>query len=328
MNRIAVLGLGWWGAKLARNFAGHPSVGPGGVIGVDPSEERRAEAAKTLGIETVADAGAVFARADVAAVVIATPPPTHFGMAMAAFTAGKHVLVTKPPTTTVGELEGLVQTAAANHLVFMLDSTFVYNQAVRKVRELLDAGAVQDIRLVQLRRWGNDLRLHHVRRLKDTMLANGVDVIQDLVFHDLAMLRFLFPELVMRPVAVHRANTLARYTPPQFTQAMCDTALICLETERFPIHISLSWVLPERRRELLVAGPEVQLVYDDLRTEGKISLFRIEEKQETVVEHAAGEPLTAVVDHFVECLAMKAQPLTDGQYMLDVMGLYDQIRST
>jgi len=326
-RKIGVLGLGWWGLKLARALAAQQGLGPGLMVGVDPLASRREEAEKTLGFATVDDPRRVLDDEDITAVVVATPPPTHFGLAQAALAAGKHVLVTKPPTSTLDELEILVREAETRRLVFMLDSTFVYNDPVKKIRELLDAGAVPDIRFVQSLRYGNDLRFHHVGRLRDTMLANGVDVVRDLVFHDLAVITHLFPGMRIRPTAVHKANTLAKFTAPEYAYAgtMCDTAFLRLETDRFPIHIGLSWVLPERRRELLIASGEVQLVYDDLKPENKISMFRIEDKHEEIIVHGQREPLALVVKHFLECVEKGQRPVTNGKYMLDVMRLYDAI---
>jgi predicted dehydrogenase len=273
----------------------------------------------------VEDPRRIFDDEEVEAVVVATSPPTHFGLAQAAFAAGKHVLVTKPPTSTLDELEILVREAETRRVVFMLDSTFVYSDPIQKIRGLLDAGAISDIRFVQSLRYGNDLRLHHVSRLRETMLANGVDVVRDLVFHDLAVITHLFPGMQIRPAAVHKANTLAKFTPNEFAGTMCDTAFLRLETDRFPIHIGLSWVLPERRRELLIASADVQLIYDDLKPDKKISIFRIEDKHEEFIEHGRREPLALVVEHFLDCIKNVKRPMTDGRYMLDVMRLYDAI---
>jgi predicted dehydrogenase len=157
------------------------------------------------------------------------------------------------------------------------------------------------------------------------MLANGVDVVRDLVFHDLAVITHLFPGMRIHPTAVHKANTLAKFTAPEYAGTMCDTAFLRLETDRFPIHIGLSWVLPERRRELLIASGEVQLVYDDLKPENKISMFRIEDKHEEIVVHGQREPLALVVEHFLYCIKNGKKPMTDGRYMLEVMHLYDAI---
>jgi len=325
-RKIAVLGLGWWGLKLARVFATQQGLGPGLMIGVDPLAPRREEAEKTLGFATVDDPRWVLDDEDIEAVVVATPPPTHFGLAQVALAAGKHVLVTKPPTSTLDELEILVREAETRRAVFMLDSTFVYSDPVQKIRELLDAGAVPDIRFVQSLRYGNDLRFHHVGRLRDTMLANGVDVVRDLVFHDLAVITHLFPGMQIRPTAVHKANTLAKFTVPEYGGTMCDTAFLRLETDRFPIHIGLSWVLPERRRELLIASANFQLVYDDLKPEKKITMFRIEDKHEEFIEHGQREPLALVVEHFLDCIKNGKKPLTDGRYMLEVMRLFDEIK--
>jgi predicted dehydrogenase len=309
MMNVAVLGLGWWGPKLLRNFLSHPAVGR--VIGVDPSEARRGEMRETFAIETRAHVGSVLADPDIGAVVVATPVPTHFDLVKSAFEAGKDVLLTKPPTRTLDELERLVEIASARGRIFMMDSTFVYSTPVQKIGELLRTGLFEEIRYVQSLRYGNDLRMHDVNRLRETMFDNGVSVIDDLLFHDMAILSYLFADFASRPRSVQRVHMLSR--------DLCDTAFIHLETKEFPVHIALSWTLPERRRELVIADDKKQLVFDDLKDDGKIEIFWIEEQRREQVPCGAEEPLFRVVDHFAECVENRREPFTNGPYMMKVM---------
>lgn len=309
MINVAVLGLGWWGSKILRNVVQHP--GAGKVVGADPLLLRRKETKNNQDVIVVDHHDNVFDDPEIDAVVIATPPATHFDLIRKAFEAGKDVLVTKPPTKTIDELESLVTLAGRYERVFMMDSTFVYSEPVRRIKGLLDEGLFDDIRFVQSLRYGNDLRMHHVNRLRDTMIANEVDVIEDLLFHDMAILNYLLTGVCLRTTAVHRSYTLS--------EKHCDTAFIRLDTDKFPIHIGLSWTLPERRRELVITDAKQQLIFDDLKPENKITLFEIEERKERLIEHGNREPLLLVIDHFLNCVKNRSTPFTDGTYMLNVM---------
>ncbi|MEW5803138.1 MAG: Gfo/Idh/MocA family oxidoreductase [bacterium] len=315
MCNVAVLGLGWWGSKLFRNVLHHPAVA--GVTGVDPRPACREEMAKTLQVPVLAAPEEVISDSSIKAVVIATPPATHYDLARAALEAGKDVLVTKPPTRTIDELERLNELAERNRCIFMMDSTFVYSQPLGKIRELLDSGLFSDILFMQSLRYGNDLRMHHVSRLKETMLDNGTSVVLDLLFHDMAILNYLLPGKSFKPKAGHKVNMLS--------DTLCDTAFIRLETDSFPIHIGLSWTLPERRRELLICDRQKQLIFDDLATGGKIKLFWIEEKHEEEITHGNDEPLFRVISHFVHCIQTRTTPFTDGAYMLGVMKSFQAV---
>ena len=342
MINVAVLGLGWWGPKILRNLRQHPLVEK--AIGVDVSREVCRRVANEVGCETSCEPAEILADPEIDGIVIATPPATHHPIAVAAFEAGKHVLVTKPPTNTIEELEDLVRRAEIGDRVFMMDSTFVYSEPVRKLKDLLDGGIMPDIRFVQSLRYGNDLRFHHVSRLRNTMLKNGIDVVNDLIFHDLAILTYLFPDNRLLPIAVHESFSLS--------DDLCDTAFVRLDATRadiadrarggsttgiesgtaanavdaalegqcecmsFPIHIGLSWTLPERRRELLISDRGRQIIYNDLKDINKISIFDVETQREKSIEHGQAEPLFLVVDHFLQCIQNRTRPLTDGHYML------------
>ena len=315
--RIAVIGLGWWGPKLLRNLRQHPLVEE--AIGVDVSQEVCERIADEMGCGTSCEPIEILADSTIDGIVIATPPATHHPIAIAAFESGKHVLVTKPPTSTITELEDLERRAEDGGQVFMMDSTFVYSEPVRKLKDLLDGGIMPDIRFVQSLRYGNDLRFHHVSRLRNTMLKNGIDVVNDLIFHDLAILTYLFPDNHLTPTSVHESYTLS--------DVLCDTAFLRLDGSQYPVHIGLSWTLPERRRELLIADREKQILYDDLKSENKISVFHIETQKEDIVAHGQAEPLYLVVDHFLKCIRDNTQPLTGGHYMLNLMETFTAVRA-
>ena len=149
------------------------------------------------------------------------------------------------------------------------------------------------------------------------MFRNKIDVLDDLLFHDLALLTHLFK-------ATFHLTSIRRFY--NLNPVLCDTAFLELESEHFPVHISLSWTLPERRRQILVFTRDQYLLFDDLREGGKLQLFEFETKSDTTILYEEKEPLFCEVDHFITCLLNGKKPLTDGAFMLQVMEIYDQIR--
>lgn len=313
---VAVIGLGWWGPKLLRNFRRHPAVR--GVAGVDLRPEVCEQMSGQYGVPATTDLMGSLRGGRFHAVVVATPPQTHFDIAREALLSGCHVLLTKPPVKSLVELVELVRLAERKKLVLMMDSTFVYSSHLAKVKELLDSRLLTDIRFVQSVRYGNDMHMHHVGRIRDTMFANKLDVIEDLYFHDAAILTYLFGA-DFRPVSVQRHRILH----PEF----CDTAFIRLETDAFETHVGLSWTLPERRRELLVYGSGGYLKFDDLAEEPKITCYELESKTLKTYALEAREPLFNVVDHFLGCIASGAAPATNGSYMISLMENVEAVRN-
>jgi predicted dehydrogenase len=313
--KVAVAGLGWWGPKLLRNFRNHPSVKA--VIGCDTDKARRDSIGAEFHVETAADAGDTIQDPSIGAIVVATPPPTHYEVAKAALLNGKHVLLTKPPTGTLAELEDLVRISLEKGVVLMLDSAFVFSSEAKKMKSMLEEGVCSPPRSVYSFRHGNDLHFHHIERLQNTMFKNGVDVVEDLLFHDLALVSYLFEEKI-RPISIRRLHNL--------DPVLCDTTFIELESEHFPIHLSLSWTLPERKRQFLLFSQDRYLLFDDLRENGKLRLFEFGTKTEEEIPYERREPLAAEIDQFVQSILLGNNPLTDGKFMIRVMNLYEKVR--
>ncbi len=320
MNRrenlnVAILGLGWWGSKVLRNLCENSPFSQ--VFAFDVNSDRVRRSREQWQFQPLRDVSELWQRTDIHAVAVVTPPQTHFDLVRQALEHGKHVLVAKPPAATAEQAEQLCDLAGKNGLVFMVDSTFVFNPATLKVRQLVQKGLFSDLRFVQSVRCGDDLRFHNLQRILDLIRLSHMDVIEDLVFHDLSVLRIVFG----RPFTVRSVRRIHILDP-----SLCDTAFIELDMDGVPVHIRYSWSLPERIRRLLLFDSEKYLLYDDLKKEKKIELYSVATKESTFPDYPQAEPLQNVVEHFYTCIVEGQSPLTGRDLILDVMRTSEQIR--
>ena len=312
---VGVIGLGWWGPKLLRSFVKHKQIGR--VVGCDVDQNRRRFTEEEYHVSTVKDVRNLVGSNSADVLVIATPPSTHYEIAKLGLEQGKHILLTKPPTLTITELEDLIRISEHKRVTLMLDSAFIFEPCIEKMKSILEGGAFPEPTSIYSFRHGNDLHFHHITRLQNTMFKNRIDVVDDLLFHDLALITFLFQKK-LRCVSIRRFYNL--------NPLLCDSAVIELESHDFPIHISLSWTLPERKRQFLIFSKNKYLLFDDLREAGKLRLFEFENKTETDIFCEEEEPLFCEVDHFVNCVINGKKPITGGPFMLQVMEIYDHVR--
>jgi predicted dehydrogenase len=311
----AVLGLGWWGSKVLRNFCENSSFS--NVFAFDKDPERIHQALSQWRFQPLDSLENALEGKDIHAVAVVTPPETHFELVRQALDRGKHVMVAKPPAQTVREVEELCALAQNKDVVFMVDSTFVYNPATLTVRQLVEDGLLPNLRFVQSVRHGDDLRFHNLQRILDLIRISGTDVIEDLAFHDISVLRVILGES-SRVRSVRRIHIL--------DPNLCDTAFIELDLQGVPVHISYSWSLPDRRRQLLLYDDEKFLLFDDLKKEKKIEIYRLATKESEFPEYPQAEPLHEVVEHFHTSIVGNQEPLTGKEFMLDVMRTLEQIR--
>ena len=314
--RVAVVGYGYWGAKHVRVLSSLPGVA---VSVVDASPERLADAARhhpnarlAAQLDDVLD--------DVSAVLVATPPDSHAAIAMQALEAGRHVLVEKPMTTSVVEAEALVAAAARREVQLMVGHTFEYNPAVWKLREIVRSGALGRILYV------------NTARLSLGRYQDDVNVVWDLAPHDVSIVSYLLDELPTdTSVWAHR----------NFHHRQADVAYLRLDfagsgTQAF-VHVS--WLSPQKVRQVTVVGDEKMAVYDDLSDNERIRIYDIGVDLDTIddptdahglpVSYRTGditspyvafqEPLLLQDRHFVECVRTGARPNTPGERGLDVV---------
>lgn len=316
MLRVAVIGFGYWGPNLVRNFAVSERTK---VVAVcDLSEARLALAARQYpGIRTTTVVEDIFAAADVDAVAIATPVRFHYPLALAALRAGKHVLVEKPVTESSEQARHLMEEAARRKLVLMVDHTFIYTPAVRKMRELVASGEMGDI------------YYYDAVRVNLGLFQQDVNVLWDLAVHDLSIIEYVLGQV---PVGVSATGMSHVANAPEniaYLTLFFDSPLIA--------HINVNWLAPVKVRQTLVSGSKKMIVFNELDPSEKIKVYDkgivLNHDQEQLNKIVAGyrtgdvwspqlagtEALAIEVSHFADCIANGVKPETDGEMGLNVV---------
>jgi predicted dehydrogenase len=251
---VAVIGAGYWGPNLVRNFLACPEVDLCWVADLDRERAARAVGRRST-VRVTDDLGAVLSDDRVDAVAVATPAWTHFEVALACLEAGKHVLVEKPFASSVAEGEKLVATAARSGLVLMCDHTYCYTPAVRKLGELLGSGAL------------GDLQYFDSVRINLGLVQPDVDIFWDLAAHDLSILDFLLPD-------GHHAQAVgAQGADPIGVGHACVGYLSMPLAGGGIAHIHVNWLSPTKIRTTIVGGSRRIAVWDDTNPAQRLSMY-------------------------------------------------------
>jgi predicted dehydrogenase len=316
MINLGVIGYGYWGPNLVRNFAA--SSGARVAIVADRDQARLGNVHKHYpAIRLTNSAEELINDPEVDAVVVATPVDAHFPLAMAALQAGKHVLVEKPMTSTADQARRLVDEAGRRGLVLLVDHTFVYTGAVRKMHELVRTDAF------------GDLRYYDSTRVNLGLFQNDVNVLWDLAVHDLSIMRYI---LDRSPVAVSATGLSHIKGQPEYA------AFLTLFFEGGTIaHINVNWLSPVKIRRTLVGGDQQMIVYDDLETSEKVKLYdkgitvteTPEEVHKLLISYRTGdlwspnvpatEALAVEAAHFTACIRGEEKPITDGEAGVEIV---------
>ena len=323
--RVAVVGAGYWGPNLIRNFAELPGLPLAAVA--DMQEDRlQAVRQRYPWVRTYTSLAALLAAPDVDAVAIATPAETHYQLARQALLAGKHTLVEKPLATTSAQCAELVAIADRQQLTLMVGHTFLYHAGLRYIRELLSNGELGEVLYITSRR----LNLGQVRQ--------DINVIWNLAPHDISIILDL---LQQRPVAVTAQGLRLLRSDIE------DVAFLLLEFGSGQVaHIHVSWLDPHKVREVVVVGDRKMVVFDDVDLDHLIRVYDKgvdwvgpdgnscplgiqsdpRERFESYGEHrfllrtgdllvpkiGATEPLREEVAHFLDSIRQGQRPLSDG----------------
>jgi len=247
---IGVVGLGYWGPNLARNFA---ELGVLTRLCDVEDDLRRVYSARYPAARVTDSFDDLLADPEVHGVVVASPVPTHYALAKKALESGKHVLVEKPPAMRGEEIDELVALARERDLVLMPGHLLLYHPGVRKLKELIDAGELGDVLCV----YGNRQNLGIVRMDENALWSLGV--------HDLSVILYLLDEEPDEAVA-HGRDFL--------TDGVEDVVFCYL---RFPsgkiAHMHLSWLDPHKMRRITVVGREKMVVFDDMELDRKVTVY-------------------------------------------------------
>lgn len=306
---IGVIGYGYWGPNLVRNFAELPNSR---VVAVSDLQATRLglAAARYPMVYATTDHRELLRDPAIEAIAIATPVSTHFELARQALEAGKHVLVEKPLAMCCEEVERLIDIADRRGLTLMVDHTFIYTGAVQKIKELIDDG-----HLGALYYWDST-------RINLGLFQHDVSVLVDLAVHDLSIMDYA---LNARPTAV--AATGIAHLPGQ----PVDTAyMTCFFDSNLLAHFHVSWLAPVKVRRTLIGGDRQMISYDDIEPSEKVKVYdrgiRVavgeHGRLEMLVGYRTGdmwapqlsltEALHVEAQHFVDCVRDGRRPLTDG----------------
>ncbi len=323
MLQVGVIGCGYWGPNIVRNLE---ELATAQVVAIsDLNPERLAGIQRRYpAIRTTTAYRELLNDPVIEAVAIATPVSTHFHLALEALEAGKHVLVEKPMATTSAEAECLIREAERRGLVLMVDHTFIYTGAVRKIKELLDS-----------RQLGN-LYYFKSERVNLGLFQHDVNVLWDLAVHDLAILDYLVglePEVITAFGDAHMPNRPV------------DIAFLTMSfADRFVAHIHLNWLAPVKRREIVLVGDRKAVIFNDIEPSEKVRIYDcgVEVSPGGVGVQGANpvplmppliyrkgdvwtpridltEALNTEMQHFVECVRTGGRPLSDGASGLRVI---------
>jgi predicted dehydrogenase len=318
--RIGVIGYGYWGPNLVRNFADLADARV--AVVADSRPERLAQAARRYpGVRVTTDALDLIADPDVDAVAIATPVALHFELARAALLAGKHVLVEKPMASSSDEAGRLIDEAARRGLVLMVDHTFVYTGAVQKMRELVVGGHLGDI------------SYYDSVRINLGLFQQDVNVLWDLAVHDLSIMDFVLPQQPVAVSATGLAHVPGRPENIAYMTMFFESPVVA--------HVHASWLAPVKVRRTLLGGSQKMIVFDDLEASEKIKVYdsgiSVDPSPENVYQMLVGyrtgdmwapklavsEALHVEAAHFVDCVAHGTRPQSDGEAGLRVLRLLE-----
>ena len=319
MIRVGIIGYGYWGPNLLRNFTSHPGFN---VVAVaDPSETRRAEVRRWNLTARLFETGEeVISSPDIDAVVIATPVATHYRFAGDALENDKHVLVEKPMCATSEEARELVRLAEARDRVLMVDHTFLFTGAVQQIRNMVDQGDLGRISYIDS------------MRVNLGLFQPDVNVLWDLGPHDLSVVDYILGE---EPIHIEASGYC------HVNAHLPDIAYLTLHyPSRIVAHLNLSWMSPVKVRRLAIGGSARMLVWDDLNSEEKIKIYNSgidfqpqEERNVVVPEYRIGdifsprvplrEALAGVVEHFAKVIAGEEKSIMDGKSGLRIVSMLE-----
>jgi len=321
MIRIGVIGYGYWGPNLVRNFAEGAETQ---VVAVSDLNLERLYLAQRRypAIQVTTNYVDLFTNPEVDAVAISTPVSTHFDIAMEALRAGKHVLVEKPMTATAEQAYRLIEEADKRKLVLMVDHTFVYTGAVRKIRSLTASGALGEI------------YYYDSTRVNLGLFQRDVDVMWDLAVHDLAIMEHVLNGA--KPCAVTATGMNHVGGGPE------NIAYLTIFFEGNLIaHVNVNWLSPVKLRRTLIGGSKKMIVYDDMETSEKVKVYdrgiTVQNNPEAVYKMLIGyrsgdmaapqldvtEALLTEAKHFADCIEHGTAPITGGASGLQVVRILE-----
>jgi len=316
--RVGVIGYGYWGPNVVRNLYALEACEVAALCDQNPAALQKARRTYPS-LHMTTDAGEVLNAPHIDAVAIVTPVWTHYELARTALEHGKHVFVEKPFTATVQQAEELVELAARKNLRIMVDHTFLFTGAVKKIRELIDKGTL------------GPLLYFDSSRINLGLFQHDVSVVWDLAPHDLAIMDYVIREKAEAVVA----------TGGSHFNGHADIAFLTIYFPNNVIaHINVNWLSPVKVRTTLIGGRDKMLVWNDLEVDEKIKVYdkgvTVTSKEgvyDLLVSYRSGdvwapkvdqtEALKAELAYFLDCIVSGATPFNDGEAGLRVVRMLE-----
>lgn len=315
---VGIIGAGYWGKNLVRVFNAIPGVR---ILGVADKDERKLAPIKLQypHLFLTVNSDDIFRDPAVHAVLVATPVSTHFPLAMRALEEGKHVWIEKPMTETLDEARKLASMSRGRGLTLLVDHTFLFTSAVRKMKQLIDLGELSEIRYLDS------------ERINLGLIQPDVNVVYDLAAHDVSIFNHL---LGGPPVSAHAIGT--SHVTAKRERPVAEIAYVGLRYPGNVIgHIRVSWISPVKIRKMLIGGSKKMIVYNDIEPFEKIKVYSnnvaIDFEKDTTFEpiYRSGDVLIPHLEnnealhdealHFLECIREKREPLTGVENGIAVM---------
>ncbi len=320
MIKIGVVGYGYWGPNLVRNFSEIDDFKVTLVADLKP--ENLAKVQKRYpAVKTTTNFDELLQSTEVDAVAIATPVFTHFDLGMKALRAGKHVFMEKPLASTSDQAYQLVQEAEKRKLTLFVDHTFLYTSAVRKIKEVVIGGKIGKI------------NYYDSVRINLGLFQHDINVLWDLAVHDLSIMDYV---LEQKPTVISATGISHVSNEPENI-----AYLTCFFEGNLIAHIHVNWLAPVKIRKTLIGGDKQMIVYDDLEVTEKVKLYdkgiTVNDKPEgiykLIVGYRTGDVWTPQLDTtealqyeaacFAECIQKGTQPISDGKSGLRIVHILE-----
>jgi predicted dehydrogenase len=318
MLKFGVIGYGYWGPNIVRNLRGLEGCQLAGICDQSPAARKRIQAAHP-GVPVFSNSQELISSPDVDAIAVITPVWTHYELAKAALENEKHVFVEKPFTANVAQAEELINLAEQKSLQIMVDHTFLFTGAVRKIQQLLAEGAL------------GKLYYYDSMRVNLGLFQHDCNVIWDLAPHDLSIMNYLLGKDAEAIVATGQTH-LNGHADIAFITAYFPDKMIA--------HINVNWLSPVKVRTTLVGGEKKMLVWNDLDADEKVKVYdkgvdvqSQEGMYDLLVSYRSGdmwaphveqvEALRLELGYFAECIKKNEKPFNDGYAGLKVVRMLE-----
>ena len=318
MLKFGVIGYGYWGPNIVRNLRGLDGCQVVGVCDQSPAARKRIQSAHP-GVPVYADPKELLASPEVDVIAVITPVWSHFELSKAALENGKHVFVEKPFTANVAQAEELINLAEQKHLKIMVDHTFLFTGAVRKIKKLLDEGVL------------GKLYYYDSTRVNLGLFQHDCNVLWDLAPHDLSIMNHLLHKDAEAIVATGQSH-LNGHEDIAFITAYYPDSMIA--------HVNVNWLSPVKVRTTLIGGEKKMLVWNDLEADEKLKIYYkgVDVKNQEglynlLVSYRSGdmwapqieqvEALRLELSYFADCIRKDEKPFNDGCAGLKVVRMLE-----